>query len=112
MPLAGALASGGGKIIATSAGYNFCLNGMTTAQERAALAQALPERCAQAISGIGEQRDLQGRGIPHAARDEVVQPVIADIGIARRVRLHALTVTRTNQPDDIGRTHPTSGLVR
>ena len=56
--------------------------------------------------GFGEQRRLQRRGVPDAARDEVVQLVIADAGVARRHRLHALAIARADQPGDIGRTHP------
>ena len=56
--------------------------------------------------GLGEQRLLQRRGIPDAARDEVVQLVIADACVARRHRLDALAIARADQPGNIGRAHP------
>src|SRR5690606_3825549 len=46
---------------------------------------------------LGEQRPLQWSFVPHAAADEMVQPVVADLTIPRGHRLHALTITRANQ---------------
>lgn len=54
---------------------------------------------------------FQRRGVPHAARDEVMKLVVANIGVARRHGLHALAIPRTNQSRDIGRAHPRPRLV-
>ena len=61
--------------------------------------------------GFGEQHRLQRRGVPDAARDEMVQLVIAHACVAGRHRLDALAIARADQPGDIGRAHPCPRLM-
>src|ERR1700677_1610148 len=61
--------------------------------------------------GFGEQGFIKWRGVPHAAGDEVMKLIVADLAVARRHGLHALTITNTDQPRDINRAHACPCLV-
>lgn len=61
--------------------------------------------------GFGKQRHLERFLVPYAAGNEMMQPVVADIAVARRHRLYALVIPRADQSRDIGRTHPRTRLV-
>lgn len=61
--------------------------------------------------GFGKQGCLDRFFVPHAAGNEMMQPVVADITIAGDHRLYALAIPRADQSRDIRRTHPTARLV-
>src|ERR1700678_4831490 len=61
--------------------------------------------------GFGKQGFIKWRGVPHAASDEVMKLIVADLAVARRHGLHALTITNTDQPRDINRAHACPCLV-
>src|ERR1017187_2182853 len=61
--------------------------------------------------GFGEQGLLEWRGVPHAAGDEVMKLVVADLAVARRHRLDALAIASADQPRNINRAHPCPCLV-
>jgi hypothetical protein len=65
------------------------------------------------VSVQGEEQHLNQRPVSGRAAGglNVRLWVIADSAIARRDRLRALTITRTDRPGDTGRTHPAAGLV-
>ena len=61
--------------------------------------------------GLGEQFRFQRRRIPNAGGDEVVQLIVVAGCQARRHRLHALAIPRTDQTRDIERAHSPARLV-
>src|SRR6202161_2976123 len=60
---------------------------------------------------FSERALLKRRGIPHAAGDEVMKLVVADLAVARRHGLDALAITSANQPRNINRAHPCPRVV-
>jgi hypothetical protein len=74
---------------------------------------ARPDECCAANHPVrfGEQRLFQRRGVPHAAGDEVMKLVVADLAVPRRHGLHALAITCTDQSRYINRAHPRPRLV-
>ena len=58
----------------------------------------------QAVS-LGQQRCLERCRIPHARRDEVVQGIVARQPQPFGHRLHALAITRPDQPGHVERAH-------
>ena len=61
--------------------------------------------------GLGQQGRFQRRAVPDPVGDEMMQLVMADRPVPSRYRLHALAITRANEPGNIGRTHPPPRLV-
>jgi hypothetical protein len=57
---------------------------------------------------LGKPRRLHWLGIPHAGRHDVAQPVVAHLARTRGHGLHALAITRADQPGDIDRAHPSA----
>jgi len=58
-----------------------------------------------------QQDGLKRSAVPNSRSDEVMKLIVTDLASARRHRLNALVVSWTNQPGDMGWTHPRPRLV-